>query len=613
MIDVANALLDAHPEPKRDQWGRYIIPHPETGTEQPWIRATTWASSVAETFGISKWEQRLVAVGLARRPDLLAQVATVTDPDSKDGKKLLNRLVVDAHEFAGSATGRNNGSALHSFAEHVDLGRSVVIPAPYDADIAAYTTEMAAHGATIDPAHVEQIVVVPDLGVAGTFDRLVTLPGGPLQVFDLKTGKDLSYAWTEIAIQLAIYAHAATIWDQTASRHIPMPPVDLERALVMHVPVGKATATLYQVDIAAGWEMAQTCGVVRAWRARKNLANPIPAVTPTTAPADLLATAQATPAAPVHDLLSLPDSATVSPDITGVFAAPSPVIAADEPVPPPVASAAPSTTPERRAWLVARVTAIVADPRQARQLADAWPADVPTLRDYPGHTDLEVDRIAEACWTVETANRLEFPQPDPNHPTEQPVIAGDDPTILEIVERIGELPGDLVATVQAGVAEANIPRLTGGRATATHVAAVDDLVTVAEIDLAERLGDLRALHGLIADPTGIVDVALIRTAAGTTPLDRFTQVDVDRFAAVIDAYHTGFLTVIAGETAPAAGLGDRLASTFGDKRKALSAAKATAKAHGLAVPSKFDDVIAELLLVALTISDLDGDSTTAVA
>jgi len=38
------------------------------------------------------------------------------------------------------------------------------------------------------------------------------------------------------------------------------------------VPVGKGWCQLHEVDIAAGWQMAQTCAEVRKWRGRRDLA-----------------------------------------------------------------------------------------------------------------------------------------------------------------------------------------------------------------------------------------------------------------------------------------------------------------------------------------------------
>lgn len=265
----------ARPEPPMDQWGRYKIPDPTTGKDRSWTRATTWAKTVADTHALTKWELRMAAIGLARRPDLLMSVAGVIDPDSDKGKKKINEFVEAAKEHAGASTRRNLGSALHEFAEAVDTDRLVAeIPAPFDRDIEAYRKAMQT--VKVSRNYVEKIGLVVDLGVAGTMDRIVQIIHSPTpMVGDLKTGTDLRYSWTEIAIQLALYAHADTVYDPVEQRHRKMLAVDQEKALVIHLPAGEARCSLYVVDIATGWEMAGICGLVRAYRSRKNLAQVI--------------------------------------------------------------------------------------------------------------------------------------------------------------------------------------------------------------------------------------------------------------------------------------------------------------------------------------------------
>jgi hypothetical protein len=284
MTAVEEILAGKPPEPDRDNYGRYRILDPKTGKVISWTRATTWASTVADTFGLTNWKVRMTALGLAQRKDLLLAVAAIEDPDGKDSKKKLDKLAEAAMEHAGSSVRATIGTALHSITEAHDAGREpAVIPEPYDADLAAYVLAICDAELRIDPSHIERIVCVPELGVAGTFDRLITLPDGRTVVADLKTGRDLSYSWTEIAIQLAIYAHASSIYDVLTGKHQPMPVVDQSEALVMHLPVGEARCDLYMVDIAAGWEMASVCGTVRDWRKRKDLAKRYDATTDRTA------------------------------------------------------------------------------------------------------------------------------------------------------------------------------------------------------------------------------------------------------------------------------------------------------------------------------------------
>lgn len=257
------------PEPKRDRYGRYLLPDPTGSKELPWTRATTFAKSVADTFGLTQWEMRMVVAGIGMRRDLYA-LAAATPIEDKDK---LTRIAKDAKEAAQAGAGANLGTALHSFTEANDRGETVTAPPPWDADLAAYRDALTAAGVVAVPSWIERIVVVPELKVAGTLDRIVRLADGRLVIADVKTGKDLSYGWGEIAIQLALYANAPVMWNAHTDAYEPMPALDRTSALVMHLPAGKGVCTLWDVDITAGWEAAQLCQQVRAWRARKGLAS----------------------------------------------------------------------------------------------------------------------------------------------------------------------------------------------------------------------------------------------------------------------------------------------------------------------------------------------------
>lgn len=254
-------------EPRRDRWGRYILPDPATGEERPWTRATTFAASIADTYGLTKWKMRMVAKGVATRKDLYALAASLP----LDQKKQLDDLTEDAIEAAGGGTGANLGTALHAFTQQVDAGEHPEIPEPWNHDIEAYVQTLRAAGVEPLPRYIERIVVTPQVGVAGTLDRIVSLDGGYF-IADVKTSADLSYAWPEIAVQLALYAHAEAMWD--GEDYEPFPVPDRARAIVFHLPVGEARCDLYWVDITAGWEAAKLCASVREWRTRKDLATP---------------------------------------------------------------------------------------------------------------------------------------------------------------------------------------------------------------------------------------------------------------------------------------------------------------------------------------------------
>lgn len=259
---------------KRDRYGRYLIPHPVTNKETPWTRATTFAKSISDTYVLSQWSQRMVAKGIAMRQDLrsLAAATPLTDRDK------LNQIAEDAKTFAGAKESANLGTAMHAFTEAVDRGDNQFLASLSEteiADLKAYQVALAEAGIEVLPEYIEKTVVWTGYGIAGTFDRIVRMPNGELRIADLKTGRDLSYGWTEIAIQLGIYASASHIWDWASKSFSLMPEVSKTKAIVFHLPVGEAKCTIYELNIAEGIKAAELCHQVREWRKTRYLATPL--------------------------------------------------------------------------------------------------------------------------------------------------------------------------------------------------------------------------------------------------------------------------------------------------------------------------------------------------
>lgn len=254
-------------EPKRDHWGRYKLPDPDTGEERAWTRATTFAESVEDSFGLTKWKMRSVAVGLSKRPDLVTLAETL---DVDEDKKQLEDVCEQALNIAGANSRSNLGTALHRMTERLDRGERLRVPEKYKPDMDAYFALKSEAGLQTTPRYIERITVVPELGVAGTMDRIVRLDG-KVYIADVKTG-NLEHAWKKIAIQLALYSHGRALWDDRNGVWEKIPPVDQSQAIVIEIPVGSGTAALWWVDIAKGWEAAQKCTWVREWRKIKDLA-----------------------------------------------------------------------------------------------------------------------------------------------------------------------------------------------------------------------------------------------------------------------------------------------------------------------------------------------------
>jgi hypothetical protein len=250
-------------EPTINKWGQYVI------EDIAYQRVTTLAGLMEARHNLEKWGKRGVGRGLTLRPDILAAIAACPDED----KARLDHLCEQALEAAAASAGANLGTALHEMTARVDRGEDFRPPPPWDVDIKAYCDLLERAKITICPEWIEQTCVVPELGVAGTFDRIVEV-AGRLWVADLKTGRDLSYGWCAISIQLACYAHAEYVWDWEHDCRRDMPEVEKKSGLVIHLPAGTGQATLHVVDLEAGWEAAKQAAWVRDWRSRKDLARP---------------------------------------------------------------------------------------------------------------------------------------------------------------------------------------------------------------------------------------------------------------------------------------------------------------------------------------------------
>lgn len=282
--DEAAAVEDVFADPagtsyevKRDRWKRYLLPDPVTGEERAWTRASTLARALADEYNLTGWKLRMVALGIAKNKDLAAGVLALKDPHEGDDKKTMKSLVGKAMERAESSAGATYGTSLHNFTHRLDRGEpldKLGAPDPLDKDLAEYQATLRRYGLGIVPELIERIVICPELGAAGTFDRILTQRPGPfsptpLTVADLKTGKTVDWSWLEWAIQLAIYANATHMWDPATRSYVPMPPrevLDRDRALIIHLPVGKAKGVVYGLNLIEGWEAAHLAERVRVAR-----------------------------------------------------------------------------------------------------------------------------------------------------------------------------------------------------------------------------------------------------------------------------------------------------------------------------------------------------------
>lgn len=246
---------------RRDRWGRYLVVPPDGGKPVGYTRATTIAKTLDDTSALMSWAERMTAIGLAQRPDLLAQV-----DDLRNDNKALNRLCEKAKEAGGATVRRDLGTALHSILERSWTDPDYVPPAAHVDDVTAVHRQLELLGLSPVDGMNEQIVVNDTHKVAGTFDLLLhERATGDLVIADIKTGSSVQYGAVGFAIQLAIYATADALYRQGAAsdgsedQRLPMPAVAQDRAIIIHVQPGSGVCQLHglKLDLAL-LELAMT-------------------------------------------------------------------------------------------------------------------------------------------------------------------------------------------------------------------------------------------------------------------------------------------------------------------------------------------------------------------
>lgn len=263
----------------RDKKDRPLVVPPGAQRAIPYTRATTFIDVLEDTYQITQYRRRMVAVGMSLRPDLVLRAASLGLPPSKllnDGadykewKDDMNKVCDWAAEAAQAEAKSIIGTSLHKLTDRLDRGEDVgQVPEPYLEHLQAYQAATAQFTAV----HIERFLVNDELKVGGTADRILQIDGHPkLVVADTKTG-NVEFGLGKICMQIAMYAHSVMYNHETGQR-APIGDVDLDRGLVIALNAETGRCELLWVDIRAGWEDVQLAAQVRASRNRKNLSQP---------------------------------------------------------------------------------------------------------------------------------------------------------------------------------------------------------------------------------------------------------------------------------------------------------------------------------------------------
>lgn len=257
-------IVTPAPEIGRDRYGRPLVVPTNGGKPVAYTRATTYIDVLEDKYNLQKWMQRMVALGLASRPDLLLSVSA-----HREDKRQLDRICDDAREAAAASAKATTGTALHALTELIDRGQP--LPEGLPANVLASLDAYKAATADLKPVHIERFCVQDKLKVGGTPDRILRL-GRKKQLYigDIKTGS-IEWGVLKIAMQLALYSRSRLYDIATGERTYH--EADTTRGLIIHLPAvedpADARCELHWISLEEGWNAVLVARDVREKRALK--------------------------------------------------------------------------------------------------------------------------------------------------------------------------------------------------------------------------------------------------------------------------------------------------------------------------------------------------------
>lgn len=211
-----------------------------------------------------------------------------------DDKGVLATICKEAKQRAKADRGAKRGTAIHRLTDRLDAGETLIQTRLAEAIEAVWPNLWESAGIEVIPEYMERIVVYPHRRLCGKLDRIARRKSdGSLVIVDTKSGKwELDFPHGA-AVQLALYAHAPMLAGPLNGRgetdqFEPMPDVDKEHALIVHLPE-EGQARVAEIDIAAAWqEGALAASRCLKWRSHPKQSlvrilgrvEPIPAWTP---------------------------------------------------------------------------------------------------------------------------------------------------------------------------------------------------------------------------------------------------------------------------------------------------------------------------------------------
>lgn len=248
----------------RDQWKRPIV-HPADGSKpRGYVRVSTMAEALSDSYGLNRWQQGNIVKTLAKRPDLVlaAQVATT------------KQEVYEIVDAAGSENKieASRGTSMHTLTELLDGGHPLPPSLPENvlAMLAAYRGTMV----DWEVLDTEVFVVNDKIGVGGSYDkRMRQRSTGRIVIGDLKTGQNIENFALKTCMQVGMY-DASDVYDLDHNRHTLEVDPGHTQGILIHLPwvdnPKDAECELRWLDLVTGRQAVREAVKVRALRGLKS-------------------------------------------------------------------------------------------------------------------------------------------------------------------------------------------------------------------------------------------------------------------------------------------------------------------------------------------------------
>lgn len=178
---------------RRDQYGRPLLIPPGGGPRQWYTSVSTLSDTLGDTFGLDRWDRRMIARGIGLSEELAARAACepyntgLGEPDKKEMKesgRRLDEIIEEARIIAKAHQKRDWGTAFHGATEP-DNEPFVNPPKRMMPAVISFRERCKEY--RVEIVATELFIVNEQFRAAGTLDHLVRIPGYEgLLIFDKK-------------------------------------------------------------------------------------------------------------------------------------------------------------------------------------------------------------------------------------------------------------------------------------------------------------------------------------------------------------------------------------------------------------------------------------------